>query len=428
MLNIQSPASARNLQNLFNSKKGADVDFVLLSKVNGAEMIVSAHKAILAESSPVFDRMFYGDLPEGREVRVTDVSFEGFCEFLRLFYVSDVTISEDNLFDVLKLVDKYNVEEFGWVCASLLEETVTSATVCSYYEFALTFNYLRELIDAIETTISMEPGVVLQTRSFRKSSRFVLKKILEMNSMDCLESDLFKAAMCWATETCRGNNMPATSENLKAALGAECLSLIRFPAMTPDELTSCVTLYPNILEKHIYDDVMDYILDDVPLTCAAHFNENARQKSKYVVLLSRQRYFGFVGDREDTQISHILFSTSEDVWLNNMDIIIRTDLPIQNVKIDLNGVELQVELKEPLTRHDYEYLSRGHRLTLNKPALCTANRFHIIRFELDVPSTLYHFFAQKEVVRYNNLVINIKNNGGDMQNYCIEKLCFTKKI
>lgn len=428
MLNIQSPASARNLQNLFNSKKGADVDFVLQSKLNGAEMIVSAHKAILAESSPVFDRMFYGDLPEGREVRVTDVSFEGFCEFLRLFYVSDVTLSEENLFDILKLVDKYNVEEFGWVCASLLEETVTSATVCLYYEFALTFNYLRELIDAIETTISKDPVEVLQTRSFRKSSRFVLKKILEINSMDCLESDLFKAAICWATETCRGNNMPATSENLKAALGAECLSLIRFPAMTPDELTSCVTLYPNILEKHIYDDVMDYILDDVPLTCAAHFNANTRQKSKYLVLLLRERHLRFVGYRKDTQISHILFSTSEDVWLNYMDIIIRTDVPIQNVKIDFNGVITPVELQDLTLCPQYTHFSEGYHLALSKPVLCTANRFHIIRLELDLPNAIFPFFNQEEVISFDNFVINIKNNVSDMQNYCIEKLCFTKKI
>lgn len=78
-MKVKNTASIRNLKKLYKSERGADVHFVLRSKCFDVESKVPAHRAILAAFSPVFDRMFYGDLKEEPQVENTDVLFASFC-------------------------------------------------------------------------------------------------------------------------------------------------------------------------------------------------------------------------------------------------------------------------------------------------------------------------------------------------------------
>lgn len=177
-MKVKNTASAKNLRKLYRNEKGADVVFVFKSKLSDEEFRVPAHKAILAASSLVFDRMFYGDLKEGAEVEITDVSFEGFCEFLQFFYVDEMEITEENMSEFFRMVDKYDVQESFPDCNRLLLETVTNENVCFYYDLALTFNYPEELMKHFDETISRDAVHVLKTSSFKNSSRTLLRKIL----------------------------------------------------------------------------------------------------------------------------------------------------------------------------------------------------------------------------------------------------------
>ena len=65
-------------RSLFNNPKLSDVRFL----VDG--QTIYGHKQILALGSPVFERMFFGDLKEQREViEIEDLSLVGFKNALR---------------------------------------------------------------------------------------------------------------------------------------------------------------------------------------------------------------------------------------------------------------------------------------------------------------------------------------------------------
>ena len=77
--NVSRPYSTQEeTRSLFNNPKRSDVRFL----VDG--QTVYGHKFVLSMGSPVFDRMFFGELKEKREViEIEDLSFVGFMNALR---------------------------------------------------------------------------------------------------------------------------------------------------------------------------------------------------------------------------------------------------------------------------------------------------------------------------------------------------------
>lgn len=83
---------------------------------------IPANKAVLAASSPVFDAMFNGELQEKGDIEIVDASAEVFSDFLQLFYGHEVILSMDNIAEMLKLVDKYDVADGFPICVDFLKD------------------------------------------------------------------------------------------------------------------------------------------------------------------------------------------------------------------------------------------------------------------------------------------------------------------
>lgn len=87
----------RGCEKLYLNERTRDVSLVFFSK----EIVsVPAHKNILAAISPVFDAMFYGPNKQ-----------EAFIEFLQFFYRSEVTLSIENVSEVLDLCKRYLLDD-----------------------------------------------------------------------------------------------------------------------------------------------------------------------------------------------------------------------------------------------------------------------------------------------------------------------------
>lgn len=74
----------------------------------------------------------------------------------------------------------------------------------------------------------------LQNHFFLQISKSLLKKIMEVDEINCREYQLFENVMRWAEMDCKNKKMNVTGANKRIALG-ELIYLIHFPAMTSDE-------------------------------------------------------------------------------------------------------------------------------------------------------------------------------------------------
>ncbi|XP_072036500.1 BTB/POZ domain-containing protein 17-like [Amphiura filiformis] len=114
-----------NLSQHFRSGDFSDVTLIVGNKR------YSAHKAILAASSPYFQRMFYGGSwkeGSGSEVMLEEIPSceEAFETFLRYFYSGSVTVTKKTVIPVVTLADKYDCQGLKEICSSFIADMLNN--------------------------------------------------------------------------------------------------------------------------------------------------------------------------------------------------------------------------------------------------------------------------------------------------------------
>ena len=109
------------------SKLPPDV-FFLVKDEEGESKTVGAHKFLLAGVSPSFQAMFFGPMPETRElVEVKETTFEAFDTMVKYIYNPPGLFNLDQircpqkLFDVLAVANKYQILKLSMMTSDVLE-------------------------------------------------------------------------------------------------------------------------------------------------------------------------------------------------------------------------------------------------------------------------------------------------------------------
>lgn len=249
---IKNYHPSTNLAKMFTNSAVADVNFIFRDE----NQKIPANKCLLAIASPVFQRMFYGDLKESGDINIVDASPEAFIEFLQFFYLDKFELTIENIAEVLTLADKYDVTGLMNLCGIYLEYNLNNESVSWIYELAIMFN-MSHLNQLCCDRICLETSAVLATRSFKTCTKLVLTKILDMDALSCDEFLLFTEAMAWAEVACQRSNIEATAANKKQELGA-CFDLIRFPTMTTEEFTRCIA-NEGLFDASEYLSILTYL-------------------------------------------------------------------------------------------------------------------------------------------------------------------------
>lgn len=189
---MKNPHINSIIAKFFKSKELSDVCFTR------DDNHIPAHKFLLAASSDVFARMFYGEFDPVDEIPIEE-TIESFTEFLQLFYLDEVDLTPESIQDVITLVDKYNVQDHMSLCEQLFNQFVTNTTICCFYETALMINLSTDTLEFLDTMISREIKNIVNTNGFKECSRDVLKRILSINEIECDEETIFELAMEWAS-------------------------------------------------------------------------------------------------------------------------------------------------------------------------------------------------------------------------------------
>lgn len=336
---------ATNVGKLYLDGETADVAFTFNN--NGSVEQIAAHKCLLASGSEVFKKMFYGELKEGNEIRIVDVSIDGFRAFLQYFYLDLVTYDSTVIAEVMTLADKYDAQGCFELCTRYL--TMTLNTQCIEpivwcYELALLFD-LAHLIDVSEEKICLETQKVLQSNSFLNCNRSTLGRILLMDSLSCDEIYIFQASMNWAIEACKRTGIDEpNAENLKQQLGS-CFDSIRFPAMTAEDFYACIADKENLFTSNEIMDILSHLTMHRPLQIAARFEQLPRKgvpawtKDSSIKICDR-RTLPNLCRAADMRQDILGFSVNERILLG--EIAISRFKPVQNSEAITRMGELKV--------------------------------------------------------------------------------------
>lgn len=325
----ESERSERNYKLVSNVGKlhldAETADVVFIFDNNGSVERISAHKCLLAAGSEVFKRMFFGELKEGKEIRIVDVSMDGFTAFLQYFYLDVVTFNSTVISEVMKLADKYDAQGCFELCTRYLTMTINTQNIepivwC--YELALLFD-LTHLIGVCEEKICLETQKVLESTSFLNCSQSTLGRILLMDSLSCDEIYVFQASMNWAMEACRRAGIDENNaENLKKQLG-NCFESIRFPAMSAENFYACIADKENLFTSNEIIDILSHLTMHRPLQVATRFEQSARKgvpawtKDGSIQICDR-RTLPNLCSAADIRKDFVIFSVNERILLGEL--------------------------------------------------------------------------------------------------------------
>ena len=125
----------KDFQLMFENQE--DCDVVIRVK----EKEFPAHKNILKVRSLVFASMLRHDMKEKQTgiIDIQDCEPSVFSDFLRFLYYKEISsLSEENVFDLFTLSDKYDVPDLRERCMEFMKANLSVETFCDTITLALT--------------------------------------------------------------------------------------------------------------------------------------------------------------------------------------------------------------------------------------------------------------------------------------------------
>ena len=252
---------------MFNNELLSDVKFVVgsLNGESGRREVIPAHKFVLSISSPVFLAMFHGNMAETSNlIELPDCDYESLLEFFRYLYSDEVKLSGTNVLRILYLANKYMVPSLANKCTEYLQNSLDAGNVFSILPLAQKFEE-EELVEHCWDLIDKNTEDIVRSDEFVNLDKCLVESIVQRESLNIREFDLFKALVRWATrETERQGSNVTGDMKRRHVLGEGIVKAIRFPVMTQNEFMSVVP-DSNILTTKEIVDLMKHF-SDVPTT------------------------------------------------------------------------------------------------------------------------------------------------------------------
>ena len=264
---------------VFNQELLSDVKFVVRDSRGGSKTI-PAHKFMLAISSPVFFAMFYGKAAEMKDsVEISDCEYESLLELFRFMYSDMANLKADNVMQLLYLSKKYMLPTLAEKCSAFLKENLNALNVFHILPDAQKYEE-KDLMNHCWKLIETETEEAVKSEGFVTVERSVLEELVEKNSLNIKEVELFKAVDCWAENECKKQGLVAEGSVKRRVLGERVVQGIRFPVMEETEFADIV-LDSEILTLKETNRLVKYF--NSVLHDSVGFLETERTEGKQVI-------------------------------------------------------------------------------------------------------------------------------------------------
>ena len=227
---------------MFNNEHLSDVKFSVRGSDGESEtdQLITAHKFVLSIGSPVFEAMFYGELVETKDtIQLPDCDYESLLELLRYLYSDEVNLSGSNVLGVLYLAKKYMVPSLADKCKDYLQDKLDPSNVFTILPTAQKYEE-KNLVDRCWKVIDSQTEEALKSDGFETIEKTLLEALVQRETLEIKEVELFKGCDRWAINQCRKQGLAADGELKRRVLGEEIIKGIRYAVMKQEEFAGVV--------------------------------------------------------------------------------------------------------------------------------------------------------------------------------------------
>ncbi|XP_055348173.1 BTB/POZ domain-containing protein 6-B-like [Paramacrobiotus metropolitanus] len=230
------PGLAGNMKRLLSSGDFSDVQ-LRVGRHTGLEKLFHVHKCILCMRSAVFAAMFYGSLPENgqKPIDLPDDDPDAFANVLSFMYTDTMDLKMDNVWTTLLCADKYDVPLLVKECCEFLSNQLNTDNCLAVLQTGID-SHADKIVQRCLGFIDRSADTVIASEVFAVIGKEMLVMILQRSTLSVEEHDVYLAIERWALSACSSDNLEPTAANRRGMLG-EALFLVRFPLLTPAQLT-----------------------------------------------------------------------------------------------------------------------------------------------------------------------------------------------
>ena len=239
---VTIPTVRERTKFMFNNEHLSDVKFSVRGSDGESEtdQLITAHKFVLSIGSPVFEAMFYGELAETKDtVQLPDCDYESLLELLRYLYSDEVNLSGSNVLGVLYLANKYMVPSLAEKCKDYLQDKLDPSNVFTVLPAAQKYEE-KNLVDRCWKVIDSQTEQALKSDGFETIEKTLLEALVQRETLEIKEVELFKGCDRWAIHQCRKQGLAADGELKRRVLGEEIIKGIRYAVMKQEEFAGAV--------------------------------------------------------------------------------------------------------------------------------------------------------------------------------------------
>ena len=227
---------------MFSNEHLSDVKFSVRGSDGESETdrLITAHKFVLSIGSPVFEAMFYGELAETKDtIQLPDCDYESLLELFRYLYSDEVNLSGSSVLGVLYLAKKYMVPSLSEKCKDYLQDKLDPSNVFTILPTAQKYEE-KSLVDRCWKVIESQTEQALKADGFETIEKTLLEALVQRETLQIREAELFKACDQWAINQCRKQGLATDGELKRRVLGEKIIKAIRYAAMKQEEFAGVV--------------------------------------------------------------------------------------------------------------------------------------------------------------------------------------------
>ncbi|GAB0095052.1 BTB domain-containing protein [Sergentomyia squamirostris] len=235
------------------------------------------------------------------ELRIEDVPYEPFLDFLRYCYTGRLNLKPENANNIMKLAYRFNMKPLIKKCETEIWEMIKSESclkLLTQYDFLPKESPLKI---RISNEISLNFLKITEDQSmmetFTNLSLKAVDDIADVKSLYCEEVKMFEALMKWSSRSCEKAGINPTPQNLRKSLDYVFYK-IRFPTMRSEDFMRIVANYPMMFTGTEVTDIARKMRESTEGIVAegtggSNFSNISRETQAYGIVASVLNYFNY---------------------------------------------------------------------------------------------------------------------------------------